>query len=142
MANNTVNPDLVRFEMRMVQGQDPHQREQKKPGAFGRVLSGIGKTLGAIAMPLSFLFPPAALGAAGMYGLGQIGDGMQNRAYQKAYEKAQKNSMTQVSFPGLGVGGSPNNIRPAAGTFEAGDQQIMKVLDARSGAMSEMYEKL
>ena len=69
MSLNTIKPDLVRYEMRMVQGQNPHVREQKKPGAFGRFLSGMGKILGSIAMPLSFIFPPAALGAAGMYGV-------------------------------------------------------------------------
>lgn len=127
--------------MRMVQGQNPHEREQKRPGAFGRFLSGVGKVLGAVAMPLSFLFPPAAIGAAGMYGMGQIGDGLQQRAYTRAYEKQMKDSMTRVSFPGLGVGGS-SQIQPAAGTMGANDQQVMQVLDARGGSMTEMAGRI
>jgi len=134
---DTVKPDLVRYEMRMVQGQNPHEREQKRPGAFGRFLSGVGKVLGAVAMPLSFIFPPAAIGAAGMYGMGQIGDGLQKRAYSNAYDKAMKDRMTQVSFPGLGVGGS-SQVRPAAGSIASGDQQVMQVLDARGTSMSDM----
>lgn len=141
MPNNNIKTDLVRYEMRMVQGQDPHVREQKKPGAFGRFLSGLGRVLGAVAMPMSFLFPPAAIGAAGMYGMSQIGDGMQARAYGRAMEKQQRDSMTQVAFPGLEIGGGPQ-VRPAAGSFAAGDQAVMNVLDARGGSMSEMSGSL
>ncbi len=35
MSINTVQPDMVRYEIRMVQGVDPNVREQKRPGAFG-----------------------------------------------------------------------------------------------------------
>lgn len=137
MAVNTVKPDLVRYEMKVVQGQDPTVREMKKPGAFGRFLSGVGKVLGAIAMPMSFLFPPAAIGAAGMYGMSAVGDGIQNRAAQGAAEKAQRDNMTTVSFPGLGVDGSAQ-IKPASGSFVANDQQVMQVLGARADSLTEM----
>jgi hypothetical protein len=70
---------------------------QKKPGFFARLLSGMGRVLGAVAAPLSFIFPPAAIGAAGMYGLSQIGDQMQMRTAQKQMEKAQREQQTQVS---------------------------------------------
>ncbi len=137
MALTTVQPDMVRYKMTMVQGQDPHVREQKQPGAFGRFLSGMGKILGAVAMPLSFFCPPAAIGAAGMYGLGMVGDGMQQRAYGRAAEKAARDSVTNVSFPGLGVmQGSP--IQPAAGSFGARDSMIMQVLDARGSSVFDM----
>jgi len=122
--------------MRMVQGQDPHVREQKKPGAFGRFLSGIGKVLGSIAMPLSFIFPPAAIGAAGMYGIGAIGDGMQQRAYANAAEKMQREKPQQAFFPGLEVEGMP--VQPASFDLSARDQQIMNVLDARGHSLSDM----
>jgi hypothetical protein len=132
----SVEPSLIRYEMRMVQGVDPHVREQKKPGFFGRLLSGLGRVLGAVAMPLSFIFPPAAIGAAGMYGLGQIGDQMQVRSAQKQMEKAQRDSQTQVSFPGLQFDSSA--IQPAGFDISANDQEIMNVLFARNDAMTEM----
>lgn len=141
MALNTIRPDLVRFEMRMVQGQDPHVREQKKPGAFGRFLSGIGKVLGAVALPLSFLFPPAGLAAAGMYGMGAIGDQVQGRAYARAAEKQQREQATTVSFPGLNIGAA-SPVAPASFDMSARDQEVMRVLDARGAAMKEMAHKL
>jgi hypothetical protein len=122
--------------MRMVQGQNPHVREQKKPGAFGRFLSGVGKVLGSIAMPLSFIFPPAAIGAAGMYGMGAIGDGMQQRAYAKAAEKAQRERPQQASFPGLEIDGM--QMQPASFDLSNRDRQIMDVLGARGHSMSDM----
>ena len=140
MSLNTIKPDVVRYEMRMVQGQDPKVREQKKPGAFGRFLSGIGKVLGSIAMPLSFIFPPAALGAAGMYGIGAIGDGMQKRAYATAAEQAQRNAPQQAFYPGLEIGGQ--QMTPAGFDLSARDQQIMQVLDARGQSMTDMAGSL
>ena len=138
MPLNTVKPDLVRFEMRMVQGVNPHEREQKKPGAFGRFLSGFGKVLGSMAMPLSFIFPPAAIGAAGMYGVGAIGDQVQQRAYTTAIEKQQKEQQTQVAFPGLEMGGM--GIQPAAFDMSTRDRQVMQVLDARGHSMTDMSQ--
>lgn len=137
MSLSTIKPDLVRFEMRMVQGEDPRVREQKKPGAFGRFLSGMGKILGSVAMPLSLIFPPAAIGAAGMYGIGSIGDQAQGRAYAKAAEKTQREQNTFVSFPGLDTGSS-SAVAPASFSPFGGDQEVMKILDTRGGAMNEM----
>ncbi len=141
MALNTIQPDMVKFEMRMVQGENPHAREQKKPGAFGRFLSGLGRVLGSVAMPLSFIFPPAAIGAAGMYGIGQIGDQVQTRAYANAAEKAQRQQATNVAFPGLQLGGA-SAVRPAAFDMTGRDQSVMDVLSARGGSMSEMSQKI
>lgn len=139
MALNTIQPDLVRFEMRTVQGQDPRVREQRRPGAFGRFLSGVGRVLGAVAMPLSFLFPPAAIAAAGMYGGATIGDNMQARAYAKATEKAQRENATTVSFPGLGIGGG---VVPASFGVSSSDTEVMRVLDARGNSMTEMAQMI
>ena len=137
MAIDTVHPDLVRFEMRMVQGQDPNVREQKRPGAFGRFLSGIGKVLGAVAMPLSLIFPPAGLAAAGMYGLGALGDGLNAKAQAKMQEKAQRESMTNVSFPGLGMG----SVQPAMD--DSGSHvDTMKLLGARTGALNGLARRI
>ncbi len=134
MSLNTIKPDVVRYEMRMVQGQDPHVREQKKPGAFGRFLSGLGKVLGSVAMPLSFIFPPAAIGAAGMYGVGAIGDGMQKRAYATAAEKAARERPQQASFPGLEIG----SMQMTSAGVSNSDRQVMQILDARGHSMSDM----
>lgn len=136
MSFDLVKPDLVRFEMRMVQGQDPHTREQKKPGGFGRFLSGLGRILGGVMGPLSFLFPPAALGAAGMYGISALGDGMQAKAYGKAADKAQRESQTMVSFPGLQMGGG--GLAPASFDLSSRDQDVMGVLGARAGSLKAM----
>ena len=140
MASN-INSDMVRYEMRVVQGQDPHAREVKRPGKFGRFLSGLGKIFGSIAMPLSFMFPPAAIGAAGMYGIGAIGQGMEARSYAKAAEKMQQQQHTRVSFPGLQMGGM-SQIQPAAGTMAGNNQQIMQVLDARGNSMTDMSQRI
>lgn len=141
MSTSLLKPDLVRFEMRMVQGQDPRVREQKKPGGFGRFLSGVGKVLGAIAMPLSFLFPPAALGAAGMYGLGALGDGLQARAANRTAEKAQRESQTLVSCPGLDLGGG---MAPSPAVFDLStrDRDVMGVLDARANSLKALARKM
>ena len=136
MALNTIKPDLVRFEMRMVQGINPHVKEQKKPGAFGRFLSGLGRVLGAAALPMSFIFPPAAIAAAGMYGVSAIGEQSQRRAYSKAAEKMQRERATTVSFPGLQFGSSA--VQPAAFDMTGRDQDVMRVLEARGGSMTEM----
>jgi len=141
VALNTIKPDLVKYEMRMVQGEDPRVREQKKPGAFGRFLSGVGKVLGAMALPLSFIFPPAAIGAAGMYGIGAIGDQAANKAQARAAEKLQREQATTVAFPGLEMGES-SPIRPASFDMSLGDQEVMKVLDSRSTAMTDMAHRI
>jgi hypothetical protein len=135
-----VDPSLVRYEMRMVSGQDPRVREQKKPGFFGRLLSGLGKVLGAVAMPLSLIFPPAAIAAAGMYGVGQIGDQMQGRAAQRAAENAQKNAPQQASFPGLEIGGA--QIEPASFDLSMRDRAVMNVLGNRGTAMNQMAQQI
>lgn len=139
MSLNTIKPDMVRYEMRMVQGVDPNVREQRRPGGFGRFLSGLGKVLGAVAMPLSFIFPPAAIAAAGMYGVGTIGDRMQNRAIAKQQEKAQRDAQP-ASFPGIELDG--NQLEPAAFGLSSRDQQVMNVLDARGGATTQMMQML
>ena len=132
---------MVRYEMRMVQGVDPNVREQKRPGAFGRFLSGMGKILGSVAMPLSFLFPPAGLAAAGMYGMGQIGDQVQQKAYVNAAEKAAQQAPQQASFPGLEIDGMPA-AQPASFDLSARDQQVMDVLGARGGSMTDMSQSI
>jgi len=126
--------------MRMVQGVDPHVKEQKKPGFFARLLSGVGRVLGAVAAPLSFIFPPAAIGAAGMYGLSQIGDQMQMRVAQRQMEKQQRENQTQVSFPGLQMDQSA--IQPASFDISAADERVMNVLFARNDAMTQMAHSI
>ncbi len=140
MQFSPIQPDLVRYEMKMTQGVDPTVREAKKPGFFGRLLSGLGRVLGAVAMPLSFIFPPAAIGAAGMYGLGQIGDQMQAKAYQKQMDKMQRDNQTQVSFPGLQMDGEA--LQPAGYDISASDERVMNVLFARNDAMNEMAHSI
>ena len=137
MSFSTVQPTLVRYEMRMVQGIDPHVREKRKPGFFGRLLSGLGRILGAVAAPLSFIFPPAAIAAAGMYGMGKIGDQMQISAYQKMAKKQQA-AMQPVSYPGMELDSS--GVTPASFDVSAQDAQVMDVLFSRGNAQTAMTQ--
>ena len=132
-----VRPDLVKFEMRQATGTPAWQQEIKKPGGFGRFLSGIGRIIGAVAAPLSFIFPPAALAAAGMYGASSIGDQIQGKAYQRAIEAQAQRNPQNVSFPGLELGGP--GIQPASGTpLTQKNEMVMNVLFARDGAAQAM----
>lgn len=142
MEFSPVRPDLIKYEMRYAGGVAPWEREVRRPGAFGRFLSGIGHFLGAVSMPLSILFPPAAIAAAGMYGVGGIGDQVQHRAYSRAMESQAKRQNVNVTFPGLDLGGA-TGLKPASASMEgisARDQEIMNLLfsrDASLGAMSK-----
>lgn len=133
MVFGQIKPDLVRYEMRMVQGQNPFEKHQRQPGGFGRFLSGLGRILGAVAMPLSFFFPPAMIGALSMYGLGSIGDRIQAAAYQKQMKNEAVRRATQVAFPGLEGGAG---IMPAGGLSPI-QADVLNVLYARNDMMME-----
>jgi len=75
-----------------------------------------------------------------MYGVGQIGDQVQNRAYAKAAEKMQREAPQQASFPGLEVEGMA--VQPASFDMSARDQQVMTVLGARGNSMTQMSQGL
>lgn len=147
MAYDRIQPDYIKYEARVVQGQDPTEAERKRPGGFARFLSGCGKVLGAVAAPLSFIFPPAAIGAATMYGVGTLGDQMQQRNAQKEFEQMQRENATVISYPGLDASKSASNLRPAsfgvtqqpqaqAGMTEQ-DAAVMSVLFARNTMMMQ-----
>ena len=146
MEFQPVRPDLVHYQVRQTQGTPIWAQETKKPGGFGRFLSGMGRVLGAVSLPLSFVFPPAALAAAGMYGTSQIGDVIQARAYTKAIEQQQVQSQASyVVYPGLDMGGgSANTMQPAAASqsYGARDEQVMNVLFSRDNALHSMAESL
>lgn len=131
-----VRPDLVKFEMRQATGTPAWAKEIKRPGFFGRLMSGMGRVVGAVAAPLSFMFPPAALAAAGMYGVSALGDQIQYSAYSKAMQSASQRDLQNVSFPGLDLGNM--GIVPAAHAVSPRDEQIMNVLFARDQASLEM----
>lgn len=143
MNFNPVKPDVIKYEMRTVSGENPMAQQQKRPGAFGRFLSGVGRFFGSVAAPLSLIFPPAAIGAAGMYGVGSIGDQMQYRAYQKQVD--QQSSPQYISYPGM-------DMEPAAGGvvtskapgFQASlkDEAVMDILFARNDMMTESAQKI
>ena len=141
-----VKPDLVRFEMRKTEGVPAQLEEIKKPGTFGRFLSGMGRFFGAVSMPLTFIFPPAALAAAGMYGVGQIGDIVQQRAYSRAIEQqAIKQQTSQVVYPGLGATGEGSGMQRASGTARGvsnEEDRVMNVLFARDQALNAMAQEL
>jgi hypothetical protein len=136
MSLQTIKTDMVRYEMRMVQGQDPRVRETHRPGRFSRFLSGLGRVLGGIAAPLSFIFPPAGIAAAAAYGVAGLGDIGQARANQRAAEKVQREAPQQAVFPGLEIGGM--GIQPASYDLSARDRDVMNVLDSRGASMNQM----
>ncbi len=133
-----VRPDLVKFEMRQTTGTPAWEKEIHKPGFFGRLMSGVGRVVGAVAAPFSFMFPPAALAAAGMYGVAGIGDQVQYRTYQRAMESASQRNLTNTSFPGLDTGNI--GLQPASASVSTNDQQIMNVLFARDQASLSMSQ--
>jgi len=134
-----IKPDMVKYEMRMVRGEDPFMKHQKKPGGFGRFLSGIGKFFGAVAMPLSFIFPPAMIGALGAYGLGQIGDQMQYKSYMKVAQQQATQQGTNVSFPGMSgvMGGGPGG-----GQLSSVQADILNVLYSRNDMMMDSAHQI
>lgn len=131
-----IKPDTIRYEMRMVSGEDPFAQQQKTPGAFGRFLSGLGRFFGAVTLPMSLIFPPAAIGAAGMYGIGQIGDQMQYKAYQKMMQN--QSSMQFISYPGLDLSSSASQGM----NMSMRDENVMNVLFARNDMMLESAHKI
>lgn len=137
----TVRPDFVKYEMRQTTGTPAWQQEVKKRGFFGRLLSGIGRIFGAVAAPLSFIFPPAALAAAGMYGVSQIGDQIQARAYAKTLQDRAQNNPQNVSFPGLEMGG-PQGLRPAHQALSPHNEMVLNVLFTRDGASQAMSHQI
>lgn len=140
MEFRPIRPDMVKYEMRVVSGEDPFAERQKTPGAFGRFLSGIGRLFGAVAAPMSLIFPPAAIGAAGMYGIGQIGDQMQYRTYMRMQQQQQ--APQTISFPGLEAGAG-GGITPASGPgISAADQTVMDVLFARNDMMMDSAQAI
>lgn len=136
MQYQGVRPDLVKFEMRQATGTPAWQQEIKKPGGFGRFLSGLGRIVGAVAAPLSFIFPPAALAAAGMYGASSIGDQIQAKSYQRAMEAQAQRNPQNISFPGLDLGSM--GIQPASSPLSQKNEMVMNVLFARDGASQAM----
>lgn len=135
-----VRPDLVKFEMRQTTGRPAWEKEIKRPGFFGRLLSGVGRIVGAVAAPLSFVFPPAALAAAGMYGASAIGDQIQVKAYQRAMQSAAQRDLSNVNFPGLDM--SNMGIQPASAALSPKDDMIMNVLFARDEASLSMAHQI
>lgn len=144
MEFKAVRPDVVKYEMRMISGEDPFAVQQKKPGFFGRLLSGVGKFFGAVAAPMSLIFPPAAIGAAGMYGIGQIGDQMQQKAYMK--QMANQPQGQSISYPGLDLSqSSSGNYQPVSATglnVTQSQDATMDLLFARNDAMLDSAHKV
>ena len=136
-----VRPDLVKFEMRQATGTPAWQQEVKRPGGFGRFLSGIGRLFGAVAAPLSFIFPPAALATAGMYGAGAIGDQIQTKAYQRAMDADAKRNPQNVSFPGLDLG--QIGLQPVNQmSVSPQNEMVMHVLFQRDAASASMAQAI
>ncbi len=102
-----VRPDVIKYEIRRLDGQDINQAQQKKRGGFGRFLSGLGRIVSAIAAPLSFIFPPAGLVAAGAYAGSKVGDMLQQKAAMKMVKDQDRQGgqdgqgLGQVFIPGL-----------------------------------------
>lgn len=141
MEFNPVSPDIIKYEMRGMGGSPAVGQERKKRGGFGRFLSGLFKFIAAPLTVLGAVFPPAAIGAAGAYGLGAVGDQMQARAAEK--DAIQHNPPpVQYFLPGVDTGGM---TEPVAGHGKASaapaptalQQRVVDVLYARNDAMMD-----
>lgn len=146
-----IQPDLVRFEMRRTSGRQAWEKEVKKPGGFSRFLSGMGRLLGSVSAPLSFVFPPLALASAGMYGLAGMGDYVQAKHYGRMMEAQANKGLQNVVFPGLDGGpvggvsmGTPqqSQIQPAGYAVSPQQDRVLDVLFAREDAMMHMAQQI
>lgn len=143
MEFNPVQPDILKYEIRGVANDTAGVQAQKKKGGFSRFMSGIGRFFGAIAAPLAFVFPPAAIASAGFYGLSQVGD----MGQAKAAAKMQANSAPSPSasqgyfFPGMDLTPGPtadagkDMSSTATSAAAAQKDRIMNVLYARNDLM-------
>lgn len=137
-----IRPDQIKYEVRTISGENIHAQQQKKPGGFARFLSGLGRIFGAIAAPLSFIFPPAAIGAAAAYGVGRLGDMMQYKAYQKMAGQ-QQGEAGPLMLPGIEQSAFDLTKEGAlAQPVSAKDQQVLNVLSARNDLMLEGAQQM
>lgn len=140
MEMSAIKPDVIKYEVRALSGVPIGQAQTKKTGGFARFLSGIGRLFGAIAAPLSLVFPPAALGAAGAYSMSRIGDMMQVGAARKqmaSQASAAGQDLGQVYIPGLTQASMDlTTERAGAQSVTAPrDQQVNQILTARNDLM-------
>ncbi|MBI2346572.1 MAG: hypothetical protein HYV03_06795 [Deltaproteobacteria bacterium] len=129
-----IKPDVIKYELRTISGEDIHEKV-RRPGGFARFLSGVGRLFGAIAAPLAFLFPPAAIGAAAAYGATSVGDMLQGRAYRK-FAAQQQGGGAPLYLPGLEQ--SAHDLTkdgPLAQPVSQREQQALDLLAARNDLM-------
>lgn len=143
-----VKPDVIKYEVRRLSGPDIHQAQQKKRGGFGRFLSGLGRMMGAIAAPLSFIFPPAALVAAGAYAGSKVGDMLQQKAMVKMVKDRDRQAggeLGQVFIPGM-TQASMDLTRDTTKVFDPIQQRhannVVNVLVARNDVDTAMAHSL
>lgn len=137
-----IRPDLIKHELRTISGESIHAQQQRKPGGFARFLSGLGRIFGAIAAPLSFIFPPAAIGAAAAYGVGRLGDMIQYKAYQKMAGQQQDAAMPMM-LPGIEQSAFDlTKESPLTQSISARDQQALHVLSARNDLMLDGAQQM
>jgi hypothetical protein len=106
MQFQPIQKDVLMYEILNLSGRPAAQAQRKRHGAFGRFLSGLGRFVGAIAAPLSFLFPPAGIAAAASYVGAGIGDFIQQKAAVKVMKQQNRDvmdaqQMGQIYIPGL-----------------------------------------
>lgn len=139
-----IKPDVIKYEVRRLSGTDINESQQKKRGGFGRFLSGLGRILGAVAAPLSFVFPPAALVAAGAYAGSKVGDMLQQKAAVKMIKDRDRQSgqeLGQVFMPGM-TQASMDLTRDTGRIFDPTQQRhannVVEVLVARNDVDTAM----
>lgn len=137
-----IQPDAIKYEVRQLSGTDIRASQQRKHGGFGRFLSGLGRILGAIAAPLSFIFPPAAIGAAAAYGVSKIGDMVQISGAKKTMEQQadQSGQLGQVYIPGLtetSMNLTRETVRVFDPTTQVRERQAQQILMTRNAMTME-----
>lgn len=131
-----VQPDALKLEVRQLSGPDIRTAQKKASGgAFGRLMSNLGRFVGAVAAPLSIFFPPALIGAAAAYGVSQIGDMVQVSAMRKQMQPgAGGDPMANSFLPGLnqvGMDLTQDSNRAFNPMQQVRDEQAMNILVAR-----------
>lgn len=138
-----IRPDVIKYEVRTISGESIQSQAQHRPGGFARFMSGLGRIIGAIAAPLSFIFPPAAIGAAAAYGVSRLGDTMQYRSYQKMAAQQQEQGSAPLYVPGVEQSSFDlTKDNPHAQPVSRQDERIMNVLFARNDMMLDGAQQM
>lgn len=148
MSVSGIRPDAIKYEVRHLSGVPINQAQAKRPGAFSRFLSGIGRLAGAVLAPLSLICPPAILGVAAARSMSVIGDMGQVGAARKQMETSANGAgqdLGQAYIPGLtqtSLDLTSDVVPVLDPAVRAQQLQVAKVLVAKNDMMMASAQKV